>query len=259
MKRYRISPSLLNKFSDWLNSYELYEKFWGDCENPSMTALGFEAKQRAELLSYINREPQPLSEAADRGTCLNEIVDRLIGAIPNAGVNVEQKIGPEWVASRNGFVFHFDDELCEDLATLFRTAIPQYHLCHTYEIGRGCEIELHGYADYIFPTQIYDLKTTTKYEGERYRTNWQRQIYPLIAIDSGAMRVCDSFTFLAVEMRKRKKDGRLFGKAYEETYSFNADSARGEVLEFLTAAVLPRLDYFQDNGFIPNQNIISYE
>ena len=254
MKRYRISPSLLNKMSDWLNSDEIYNKFWGEAERPAMDADGFRAKQLAELLAYINREPQPPSEAADRGTALNEIVDRLIDRGSRPDIEV-QRDGGAYICNINDFMFKFDRALVESLALMFKTATPQYHLQHVYNL-EVYEVELHGFADYIFPTMIWDLKTTGKYEGEKYAQNWQRWVYPLTALDSGALTACDNFTFYALEMRKDRDSGILTAKPYAETYSVNVEECRYKVIEFIGNVVVPTLNQWHKDGLIDNNNII---
>lgn len=258
MRTYRISPSLLNAFSGWLNADDLYNKFWGNSEQPAMTMDEFQAKQLAELLAYINRDPQPLNEAADRGTCLNEIIDCLIGAEPNPNVWWD-KIEGNYIAERNGFRFHFDGDMVEELAHMMRNGIPQFHLSHVYQPqGMDYKVELHGFADYIFPTQIYDLKTTNKYDGEMYRDNWQRLVYPVVAIDSGDMIKCDTFGFLVMEMCQVKETGVLFAKQWKETYDVNLEEARAQIMEFITSVVVPQLNTWQGERLIPNQTIINY-
>lgn len=254
MRTYRISPSLLNSFMEWLNADEMYAKFWGNSETPAMTAEQYERQKLQELLDYINRKPQPLNEAADRGTCLNEIVDGLIGGGGNPNVTWD-KVDDAYVAHRNGFTFVFDPALVDHLALTFRNAIPQFHLSHTYDLGNR-RVELHGYSDYIFQSMIWDLKTTERYECEKYACNWQRHVYPVVAVDAGDMMRCDNFTFYAVEMRK-DRDGRLTGKPYKETYDVNIEQSRGMVLETLNAVILPQLDAWYALGKIPGQTIIN--
>jgi hypothetical protein len=255
MRTYRISPSLLNSFSDWLNADELYEKFWGNSASPSVSIEDFEKKQLGELLDYINHEPQEPNEAADRGTSLNEIVDCLIGATPNPCTCTWEKREGLYVANRNCFEFIFDGNLVEDLARMFRTALPQYHLAAKYMVS-DFMVELHGYADYILPTQIYDLKTTGRYEGEKYAGNWQRHVYPLIAVDGMSMTRCDAFRFLAVEC-KQGRDGVIGGKVWTETYDFNIEESRAKVMSFIRYQVVPQLDIWQQKGLIKNQTIIT--
>lgn len=261
MKRrtYRISPSLMNAFSEWLNAEDTYAKFWGNSKQPEMTCEEYVAKQLSELLSKINKEPQPLNEAADRGTCLNEIVDCLIGAEPNPNVWWD-KINGDYEAERNGFHFVFDGEMVDNLAITMRNGIPQFHLRNMYAPqGVDYEVMLHGYADYIFPTYIFDLKTTGKYDGEKYIDNWQRLVYPVVAVDSGDMLRCDCFCFHVVEIIKPKECTKMGGRIWRETYDVNIEQARAEVLEFITAVMVPQLDKWHNDGLTPNQTICDYE
>lgn len=255
MKKYRISPSLMNSFSSWLNSEETYAELWGNSECPTMSALEFEQKQREELIAYINREPQARNEAADRGTCLNEIVDCLIGSEPNPSIWWD-KIDKDYIAERNGFRFSFDGAMVDELALNVRNAIPQYHLTHDYTID-GREITLHGFADYIFPTQIWDLKTTNKYKGEKYANNWQRKVYPVVAVDSGSMIKCEMFRFEVMEIRQNKETGVLFGSEWKESYDVNIDAFRADVMDFVTSIIVPTLDKWNEQEIIPNQTIIT--
>lgn len=254
MRTYRISPSLLNSFSGWLNCSETYAKYWGNSEAPAMSEEEYEEKCKAELLAYINREPQPRNEAADRGTCLNEIVDRLIGAEPSSVADCD-KLDGYYLARRNGFEFKFDSRLVEEVACAMRNGIPQFHLSNTY-LPEGCDyaIELHGFSDYIFPSQIWDLKTTGKYESEKYANNWQRHVYPVIAADSGAVLTCERFGFYVAECYETKS-GLTTGRTWVETYDVNLEQSRAEIMEFITGVVVPQLDAWLVEGLTPNQAI----
>ena len=256
---YRISPSLMNAFGNWLNASEIYERYWGSSNAPALTEQEFVEKQKAELLAYINKEPQPLNEAADRGTCLNEIVDCLIGAEPNPSVWWD-KVNGDYEAERNGFHFVFDAQLVEDIQLFMRNGIPQYHLSNVYSpAGCNYSINLHGYADYIFPTQIWDLKTTNKYEGEKYMNNWQRFVYPVIALDREDMMRCDFFGFYAVECHIPTNGTKIIGRAWKETYDVNIADMRSKIMEYLTTVLIPQLDRWHDEGLTPNQTICEYE
>lgn len=257
MKKYRISPSLLNKVSDWLNSDEIYEAYWGRSERPPMVADEFRAKQLAELLSYLNREPQPPCEAADRGTALNEAIDRLNGRCSRGDIGIQYD-GQSCRVRIGERVFSFDRPMVESLALMFKTATPQFHLSHTYETG-GRSVELHGFADYIFPTMIWDLKTTARYDGEKYAGNWQRMVYPLVAIDSGALTTCDRFTFYVLELQRDRERGVWTGKPFTETYPVYVDDFRSQVLEFIDAEVVPHIDKWIADGLIVNQRVCSDE
>lgn len=253
-RHYRISPSLLNSITGYLNAGELWESFWGKSDNPPYTPEEFEKKQLDELLAYINKEPQEPNEAADRGTCLNEIVDVLIGAEPRADVKISRYNG-EVQAWKDPFEFAFANELVDALVEVYKDALPQYHLQHTYTLNSGDQVTLHGFADYIFPTCIWDMKTTTKYDYGKYENNWQRKVYPIVAIDSGAMTSCDHFTFDVLVCSEKK--GAITAKNYREWYDVNVDDFRAEVLSFLEVRVIPMLDKWLSDGLIDNNQIIT--
>lgn len=249
----------MNVFSSWMNAEDDYMKFWGNSDNPSLSMQEYVDKCKRAVLDYINQAPQPLNEAADRGTCLNEIVDCLIGSEPNPSVWWD-KIADNYQAERNGFRFEFYGVMVDQLVMTMRNAIPQYHLSYTYTPdGCGYDIYLHGYADYIFPTQIWDLKTTSKYESERYRDNWQRLVYPVIAVDSGDMLRCDLFGFHVMECRKSSDSGVITAEEWKETYDVNIADARSKIMEFLTGVMIPQLDKWNYEGMTPQQTICHYD
>lgn len=264
MKRYRISPSLLQGFSRWLDAGDTWQRLWGNSAEPSKTCEEYEEECRKELLAYLNREPQEPSEAADRGTCLNEVIDRLNGATPIGEVQIEDDVqGGVYVCKLHGFTFRFDRAFVQSLALMFKTAVAQAHLESTYTVmgmdahgdDEPAEVVLHGYADYVFPTMIWDLKTTNRYECEKYAGGWQRHVYPVAAMDAGLMLECESFTYYALEMRET--DGVLFGKPFTETYDVNVDESRAKILEFITNLVLQNLEAWAAQGLIPNNNVIT--
>ena len=74
---YRIYPTILDAYFNYLNSDVIYERYYGWSENPPCTEDEFRQKQFQELIDRINRKPFD-SEAADRGTCFGEIIDCMI-------------------------------------------------------------------------------------------------------------------------------------------------------------------------------------
>lgn len=252
-KHYRMSPSFLNKFSGWLNAAEMWDRYWGESAEPPHTPEEFEAMQLKELLAYINNEPQEPNEAADRGTCLNEIIDVLTGATPREDVRV-LLCTEYYEAHKEPYTFKFDKSLIYGLCEVYEDAISQYHLLHTYDLSNGDRVTLHGFADYIFPTEIWDMKTTSRYAHGNYDTNWQRKIYPVVAVDSGAMTECDSFTFDVQVCREQK--GIIVATNYREYYDVNIEDFRAEALSFIETRVVPALNEWEAAGLIPNNNMI---
>ena len=71
---YRIYATLLDSYFNYLNSDVIYERYYGWSENPPYTEEEFRQKQFQELIDRINRRPFD-SEAADKGTAFNEVID----------------------------------------------------------------------------------------------------------------------------------------------------------------------------------------
>ena len=77
MPKYRIYPTLLDSFTQYERAEADYEQYYGWSENPSISLEEFCAQREKELIDRINRVPFE-SEAADRGTVFNELVDCLV-------------------------------------------------------------------------------------------------------------------------------------------------------------------------------------
>ena len=78
---YRIYPSLLDKFQAYLDSEQEADSFYNtdqETGEQKLTADEIADRHERELLDTINRVPREPSEYADKGTCFNEIVDRII-------------------------------------------------------------------------------------------------------------------------------------------------------------------------------------
>lgn len=201
--KYRIYPSLLDSFQDYLDAEILWDQFYGNQEEPSVTVAQFEEKQYRELLDSINRVPFE-SEAASRGTCLNEVVDLINGATSTKeNVAVKSlKLSPDQTliaAAQGRYMFFFDAAYCRNLAERYKGAARQVFLKATIETAYGL-VELYGYADEILRDVIYDLKTTGKYDFGKYERHWQRHVYPYCAIEGGYMDSVAGFEYTALRM-----------------------------------------------------------
>ena len=75
-KHYSAYATLLDSFQSYLDAEKIYNKYFTS-ENPSMTVDEWCDKMYTDLINKINRVPFT-SEAADRGTAFNELVDALI-------------------------------------------------------------------------------------------------------------------------------------------------------------------------------------
>ncbi len=75
-KHYSAYATLLDGFQSYLDAEKTYYKYFTS-ENPSMTVDEWCDKMYTDLINKINRVPFT-SEAADKGTAFNELVDALI-------------------------------------------------------------------------------------------------------------------------------------------------------------------------------------
>lgn len=75
--KFKFYATLLDAFTSYLKSDAIWERYWGFSENPPHTPEEFRQQQFQSLIDTINRVPFD-SEAADKGTAFNEVVDCMI-------------------------------------------------------------------------------------------------------------------------------------------------------------------------------------
>ena len=230
MSRYRFTPSLLTKWTDFVDSEALYQEFYGNSDEPSVSLEEFEAKQEAELWDAINRVPQEPSEAASRGTLLNVIVDcKVQWERPDAKYNI-RRISDEngrMVAISgecDGFHFEYDAALCRMLFDYFKGCICQYRCEAEIDTCFGPVI-LYGDPDYIRRDKVFDLKTTKSYKYGKFEDGWQKDVYPYCLIDSGDLETVSEFEYTVVQLSV-KANQPISGTLYREIYCYDHDSAR---------------------------------
>ena len=255
--RYRIYPSLLDKFQSYLDSDIEAESFWNiDSETGEMKKTPDEiaAANEQALLDTINRVPCGPIEAADKGTCFNEIVDCLIsrknteredisiesGALDEQGAFVPNSsevnaTGPDVIrAQMDGFVFLFDTEACKEAARYFgRQAIPQ-HFCKGVITTAYGDVELYGYADEIVRDKVYDIKTTSAYQFGKFERAWQKDVYPYCLVSSGEMNSVSEFEYTVFQLTKPSARNPVIGaKMYAEVYTYDHTESEKRLRSFL--------------------------
>lgn len=229
---YAIYPTLLDAFTSWQNSGEIWEKYWGRADNPPCTPDEFEQKQLRELIDKINRVPQPFSEAAERGSAFNAVVDAVVcdGAWPEGLVSItagEDDDNTKVYDVKFGeHSYRYPAQLVNGLAERLCGAIAQQRVEGTIATHRGL-VRLYGYADYILPNRIVDLKTTGSYSFGKYASSWQRFVYPYCIEQQGGE--VDGLEFLVVELKKPKKSGLLEGEVFREFYNWRAEEHTREL------------------------------
>lgn len=241
---YRFNASLLNAFQGLLDSEALWEEFYGSSEEPKYTLEEWYAKQEQELLDGINRVQSEPIEAADRGTCMNEIVDCIIEhRKPVDKIGIQSIRDPEGrplsiAATLNGFRFVFDANLCMELASYFRGSICQ-HLCEAIIETAYGPVILYGYSDYIRRDVVYDLKTTGYYKYGKYESGWQKDLYPWCLIESGELDRVSGFEYTAVKLSGGGvKDPIITGEVFREWYDYNHPAAGDRLRGICEALVL---------------------
>ena len=228
---YAIYPTLLDAFTSWQNSGEIWEKYWGRADNPPCTPDEFEQGQLRELIDKINRVPQPFSEAAERGTAFNAILDSIVAERWTEGLNAITTDGEggeyqNFVADFRGHVYRYGRGVVEDIAGRLRGAIAQQAVEGVISTHRG-DVRLYGYADYIMPSKVIDLKTTSAYAFGKYATSWQRYVYPYCLEQRGCD--IDGLEFLVVEFKKPDKGGNYTGEIYREFYNWRKEEHTREL------------------------------
>ena len=248
---FKMTPSHLDAFQSYLDAESNYEKFFGHSEEPSLTSDEYEEQKFKELIDRINRVPFE-SEAASRGSCLNEIIDCIImhtkstrediavktlvsfeklcadGAWdmienkPTAYHRWFESIKRPCIWARNGsYEFYFDIDFCKRIAEYFMDSLCQVYTEAPIETKYG-RVLLYGYPDYVRGNMVYDLKTTSKYEFGKYGKYWQQHVYPYTLIMSGMMTDVLAFEFTAFALKGGvARSPLIYGDMFPEVYVYN--------------------------------------
>lgn len=176
--KYRFYATLLDAFQGYLDTEKNYNTFYSNPDSEKfVTYDAYEAKVLKELIDRINRVPFE-SEAADKGTAFNEIVDALI-----AGTNsekcpftIDNKVGYIFTTYKNRN-FAFKKALCEEFADYYKGAMSQVLVSAVLDTKYG-KVELYGYIDELMPFSVHDIKTTKYYQAFKFQNHWQHYVYP---------------------------------------------------------------------------------
>jgi hypothetical protein len=167
----------LDKFQGYLSSSEIYQEYWGLSEDPSISEEEFEAQQMQSIIDGINRVPFD-SEAADRGTAFNEVVDCIILGCKSDKMEIESNKEAGIITVKyNTRQFIFPISLCREFADYYKIAIPQVRTEAILPTRLG-DVLLYGYIDELMPDSVHDIKMTSKYSAGKFRRNWQHIVYP---------------------------------------------------------------------------------
>lgn len=242
MPNYRIFPSLLDKFQSLIDYEQEAEQPWNIVsENAHNNGKHLDKevgdyilspdemyyKIEAELIDTINRVDGVPIEAADKGTCFNEIVDCLIENRKSSRSDIEihsEKLDDNTtaiIAEMNGFRFVYDAKFCREVANYFKGAITQ-HLCNASILTKYGDVQIYGYIDEWLPNRICDIKTTSYYSFGKFESKWQRYAYPYCVIASGEATQVDEFEYTIYVWNKAPL---LTATQYKEVYTYRHQQA----------------------------------
>ncbi|HAH55581.1 MAG TPA: HNH endonuclease [Flavobacterium sp.] len=221
---YNIYPSLLDRFANYINSSQIYQDYYGFAEEPSISEEEFEKQQFQSLIDGINRVPFE-SEAADKGTMFNEVIDCIIENRKSDKMNIEvNKAAPAIQVSWKNWIHSFNTWDCKTIADALKGAVCQ-NLIEGFLQTKYGAVKLYGYYDYLLPFCLVDLKTTKSYSAFKFIKNWQHIVYPFILNTNGIS--INDFTYLVY---KWNKEG---GEIFEENYTFDAQNDIPKLTDFV--------------------------
>lgn len=223
---YKIYPTLLDSFSDYLNSDDIYERYYGFAENPSISIDDFREKQYQSLIDKINRVPFE-SEAADRGTAFNEVIDCMILHHNSTKMKIERWEGNDGSllgvqATLRGKDYTYPLALVKEVASWYNGGLPQQYVEAILPTTFG-KVLLYGYVDYVMPFKTCDLKTTSSYWVGKFKKKYQHIVYPYALAQNGA-DVRD-FEYNIVEWRKNGYE------TYTESYLYRPERDNLKLVE----------------------------
>lgn len=214
--RYKLYATLLDAWQDYLDTPQIYDKYWGFSAEPPHTLDEFWIKQHASLIDRINRVPFT-SEAASKGTAFNAVIDTLVTGKLDDKVRMSKVLDDNGKplavqAELDGFTFRFPYGICKEFALYYKGAIPQVRVSAILPTGYG-NVELYGFIDELMPLSVHDIKLTGNYSISKFKRHSQHLVYPYCLIQNGS----DIRTF-EYNIAENDRYGRW--QTFTETYVF---------------------------------------
>ena len=209
--KFKFYATLLDAFTGYLRSDAIYERYWGFSENPPHTPDEFRDKQFQSLIDTINRVPFD-SEAADKGTAFNEVIDCLIENRNSDKVIVEKIPSDDGTkvslrATYNSRQFVFPVSLCREFANYYKGALTQQRVEAILPTCFG-NVLIYGVIDELMPMSVHDIKTTGSYFVGKFKDHWQHMVYPYCLMQNGS------------DIRLFEYNITDFKSTYTESYTF---------------------------------------
>lgn len=205
--KYKFYATILDSFNDYQNSDVVWQRYWGFSENPPHTPEEFHEQQFKELIGRINREPFE-SEAADKGTAFNEVIDCIIENRKSDNMVLTSFADQGIIqVDYNKRLFIFPISLCREFANYFKGALTQVRAEAILPTMYG-NVLLYGYIDELMPTSVHDIKTTGKYSAFKFKDHFQHLVYPYCLMQKGN------------DVRLFEYNITDFKETYTESYTF---------------------------------------
>jgi hypothetical protein len=165
-----------------------------------------------DFINKLNRVPFS-SEAAEKGTAFNNLVDRLLSG---ESFQMEKSLELSYTEAKgerfinyNGF--QFKEAIVKHFVDAYEGAsIPQVFTKAPLETNYGT-VELYGYIDEVMRDSIEDIKTTKNYTFPKYLHNFQHLVYPYCMNEQG------------LDMNRFVYRVTDFNNIYLEEYLFNKE------------------------------------
>lgn len=243
--KYKFYATLLDAFTGYLRSDVIWSRYWGFSQDPPYTQEEFQDKQFNSLIDTINRVPFD-SEAADKGTAFNEVVDCLIEHRKSDKVTVEKLPSDDGTtvglrATYNNRQFVFPVSLCREFANYYKGALTQQRVEAILPTCFG-DILLYGYIDELMPMSVHDIKTTGSYFVGKFKDHWQHLVYPYCLLQNGS------------DVRLFEYNVTDFRNTYTESYTFVPERD----IPILTAHCEDFVRFLNDNrGLITDKKVFA--
>lgn len=243
--KYKFYATLLDAFTGYLRSDVIWSRYWGFSQDPPYTQEEFQDKQFNSLIDTINRVPFD-SEAADKGTAFNEVVDCLIEHRKSDKVTVEKIPSDDGTtvglrATYNNRQFVFPVSLCREFANYYKGALTQQRVEAILPTCFG-NILLYGYIDELMPMSVHDIKTTGSYFVGKFKDHWQHLVYPYCLLQNGS------------DVRLFEYNVTDFRNTYTESYTFVPERD----IPILTAHCEDFVRFLNDNrGLITDKKVFA--
>ncbi|MFI3322605.1 MAG: HNH endonuclease [Rikenellaceae bacterium] len=220
---YQFYATLLDSYQSYLNSDVIWQRYWGNStKDDVLTPEEFADKCRQDVIDRINRVPFT-SEAADQGTCFNEIIDCLILNRNTERKDMVLKSDKEkgvCMATLRDVTYSFPTDICRYYANLYNGSTPQVLTEATINTKYGI-VRLYGYIDELMPFGVHDIKTTKNYSYGNFRDHWQHHVYPYCLTQNGCK--VDYFQYDILQI-KRNAIGDKFSSFNEYHKYFHEES-----------------------------------